>query len=113
MARYLIDVNLPRYFSIWANDDCRFVADIDATWTDTQIWRHAVEATLTIVTKDADFSDRVLITDEGPRVIHRRAANMRMRDFRTFLSGRWSEICRLSEMHRLVQVYQDRIECIE
>ena len=81
MARYLIDVNLPRYFSIWANDDCRFVADIDAKWTDT---RHTLAR-----------------------------RHMRMRVFHTFLSGRWSEICRLSENHRLVQVYHDRIECIE
>ncbi len=113
MARYRIDVNLPRYVSIWANDDCRFVVDIDAKWTDTQIWRHAAEFALTIVTKDADFSDRVLITDEGPRVIHLRVGNLRMRDFHALLSGRWIEICQLSENHRLVQVYQDRIECIE
>jgi hypothetical protein len=37
MARYLIDVNLPRYFSIWTGGDFVFVHDIDATWKDSQI----------------------------------------------------------------------------
>lgn len=113
MARYLIDVNLPRYFSIWSGEEFAFVADLDAKWTDTQIWQYASASLSTIVTKDADFSDRVLLSDGGPHVIHLRVGNMRMRDFHVLLSSVWKQVCSLSEKNRLVQVYPDRIECIE
>jgi predicted nuclease of predicted toxin-antitoxin system len=112
MAKYLVDANLPRYFSAWASAEFVFVQDIDAAWTDTQIWQHAITETLTIITKDSDFSDRVMLSDSGPRVIHLRLGNMRMREFYIVVSGLWGEICRLSDQHRLVQVYLDRIECI-
>jgi len=36
-----------------------FVDDIDPTWTDSYIWDHTVTNDFTIVSKDADFSDRV------------------------------------------------------
>ena len=61
MARYLIDANLPRWFSLWAGGDCEFVHDLGADWSDSKIWDYAAANGLTIVSKDADFSDRALI----------------------------------------------------
>lgn len=61
MPKYLIDANLPRYFSLWDSDDFVFAHDSGPSWKDEQIWNHASAAGLTIVTKDADFSDRVLV----------------------------------------------------
>ena len=113
MANYLIDVNLPRYFSLWAGDDYTFVLNMDPTWKDSEIWNHAKMHNFTIVSKDADFSDRVLLEEDTPPVIHIRTGNMKMRDFHGFLSGVWEEVCLLSENQRLVQVYHDRIETIE
>jgi predicted nuclease of predicted toxin-antitoxin system len=37
--------------------------------------------TLTIVTKDADFSHRVLLTTSGPNVIHIRVGNLTSQNF--------------------------------
>ncbi len=113
MTSYLIDVNLPRYFSLWEGRNYKFVADIDPTWTDSHIWDHAGANDFTIVSKDADFSDRVLVGVDTPPVIHIRTGNMKMRDFHTFLTGIWDGVCDLSETHRLVQVYRDRIETID
>jgi predicted nuclease of predicted toxin-antitoxin system len=76
VARYLIDANLPRYFSLWAGEDCEFVHDLGADWSDTRIWSHAATNGLTIVSKDGDFSDRVLLTGERPSVIHIRVGNL-------------------------------------
>lgn len=112
MARYLIDVNLPRYFSLWSTDDYIFVSDIDDQWKDQQIWEYALEHDLVIVTKDADFTDRVLVCEIAPRIIHIRFGNMKMRDFHTFMSKSWSYICALSQEHQMVQVYKDRVETI-
>ena len=32
MGRYLIDVNLPRWFSIWSGSDYEFMHDIGLRW---------------------------------------------------------------------------------
>ena len=113
MARYLIDANLPRWFSLWSGRDYAFVHDIGSTWTDTEIWKYAADNNLTIVTKDSDFSDRVLLSASGPSVIHVRVGNLRIGDLLLYLSAIWPDVCGASDACRLVQVYRDRIESIE
>jgi predicted nuclease of predicted toxin-antitoxin system len=113
MARYLIDANLPRWFSLWSDSDYEFVHDLGPDWSDSKIWRHADAAGLTIITKDADFSDRVLLAASGPRVIHIRVGNLMIGDLHRYLSQIWPDVCRASGACRLVQVYRDRIESIE
>ena len=112
MARYLIDVNLPRRFSLWLQYDCVYVTDIDPSWTDTDIWRHAATETRTIVSKDADFSERVLLSNDGPSVIHVKVGNVRMRDLHVLLFRAWPEATKLAASSRLVTIYRDRIEAI-
>ncbi len=55
MSRYIIDANLPYYFSLWRGDEYQHVIDLDPSMKDSEIWRFAKENNLTIVTKDADF----------------------------------------------------------
>lgn len=113
MAKYLVDVTLPRYFSLWSSAEYEHVVDIDDELKDSQIWLYAGGHNLTIVTKDADFSDLVLLNDPPPRIIHIKLGNMRMREFHEKISRIWSEVCVLSDMYKLVRVYLDRIECID
>ena len=112
MARYLIDANLPRWFSLWSGGDCEFVHDLGASWSDSQIWAYADQHALTIVSKDADFSDRVLLREDGPKVIHVRVGNLTIGELRQHLSAVWPAVCHASDACRLVQVYNDRIESI-
>ncbi|WP_255478586.1 DUF5615 family PIN-like protein [Rufibacter sp. XAAS-G3-1] len=51
------------------------------TWADAQIWRYAQENNLTIVSKDADSSSRLLLRQPPPKVIHLRYGNMKMHEF--------------------------------
>lgn len=53
------------------------------------------------------------VSKTGPSVIHFRFGNIRMRELHGLVSGQWPDICRLSDQHRLVKVYHDRMECIE
>ena len=85
MTRYLIDVNLPRYFSLWAGEQYTFLVDIGPAWSDSHVWHYAKAHDFTIVSKDADFSDRVLLETDTPPIIHIRTGNMKMREFHTFL----------------------------
>lgn len=112
-ARFLIDVNLPRRFSLWADGSCVFVHDLGESWSDSEIWNYASAHDLTIVSKDADFSSRVMLSTGGPSVIHIRIGNLRISELHAFLGRVWADVCELSEKNRLVQVYSDRIETIE
>ena len=113
MTKYIIDVNLPDHFSLWHTDDYTYVKDIDVTWMDTTIWEYAEHRNLTIVTKDRDFYNRMLIKTPPPKVIHVRCGNLRIRDFYRLMPQIWPEALELSERNKLVIVYNDRIEAME
>ena len=70
MAKFLIDVNLPYYFSLWNNINYVHQKDLDDEWTDEQIWKYSLENVLTIITKDSDFSNKILLHNPPPKVIH-------------------------------------------
>lgn len=113
MAKYLVDVNLPYYFSLWKSDDFIFQRDINSSATDEEIWKYAQENNLTIITKDSDFSNKILLKTPPPKVVHIRTGNMKMKVFHDFLKKMWPEIIRLNQNHKMVSVFNDRIEAIE
>ena len=55
MPKYLVDVNLPQYFSHFNSPEFEFVADINLRLSDSEIWEYAKENRLIILTKDSDF----------------------------------------------------------
>lgn len=113
MPKYIVDTNLPYYFSLWRTDDYVFQRDFDPSAPDSDVWKYAKENALTIVTKDRDYSDRILLTDPPPRIIHLKIGNLKMRAFHQFISAQWDKILELSDSYKLVYVFVDRIECIE
>ena len=113
MPRFLIDVNLPYHFSLWKGDEYIHQTDIDDEWTDTQIWDYARENELTIISKDSDFSNRVIFHLPPPKVIHIRLGNLKMREFFASINAVWADVLDLNKEHKLVTVFRDRIEAIE
>ena len=113
MPKFLIDVNLPYHFSLWKGEDYIHQKDIDDEWTDTQIWNYARENDLTIISKDGDFSTRVIFHLPPPRVIHIRLGNLKMREFFVAINTVWDEVLELNKEHKLVTVFGDRLEAIE
>lgn len=112
MRRFLIDANLPMEVPTWRKQSFLFVAEIDEEWSDSEIWDYARKNAHTIVTKDADFSNRIIIAEPPPKVIHFRIGNMRLRQLIAFIDEKWPAIERASKTHKLVNVYLDRIESI-
>lgn len=113
MPRYLIDVNLPYYFSLWKGGEFIHQKDLGDEWTDDEIWEYARDNDLVIISKDADFSHRVIANDPPPKVIHIRFGNVRMNEFHRVLQSLWPDAQLLIEDHRLVNIYHDRVEAIE
>jgi predicted nuclease of predicted toxin-antitoxin system len=79
--KYLVDVNLPYYFSIWNNPEYVHQLDIERTAKDSNIWSYAKSEEMTIITKDSDFSNRILVSTPPPRIIHFRTGNISMKAF--------------------------------
>lgn len=110
MAKYLIDANLPYYFQLWHNEDYIHLKDIDDSMPDHEVWNYAKTNNLIIITKDTDFSSRIMLSVPPPKVIHLRIGNMRMHEIHKFLNRVWKEVEILIETHKLVNVYLDGIE---
>lgn len=113
MAKLLIDANLPYRFSLWRGPDYVHVFDVNDRWTDWEIWDYAKMRGMTIVTKDTDFYDRIILSEPPPRVIYLQTGNMRIRELFIFLNSVWPRIQVLSETHKLVSVRRHEIETIE
>jgi len=86
VPRFLIDVNLPYRFSLWAAVNFVHARDLGERWSDSQLSAYARERGLIIVSKDADFSDRALVSSPPPKVIHICFGNMKMRDVDELIS---------------------------
>lgn len=78
MVKFLIDANLPYHFNLWNYDEFIHVGDLDDTWSDEVIWNYAKNNDLTIVSKDSDFSNRIITATPPPRVIHIKIGNMKI-----------------------------------
>lgn len=111
--RFLIDVNLPDRFSLWQGDNFIHVRNIDDEWSDTKIWEYAKDKDLIIVSKDADFSNRIIHMEPPPKVIHLRVGNLKIKQFHKFMNENWVLITELISTSKLVNVYIDRIEVID
>lgn len=110
MPKYLIDVNLPYYFSLWNTSDYLHQIDINPKAKDKDIWQYAQEQNLIILTKDSDFSSRILLSTRPPKVIHIRIGNRNMKEFHQIINKCWQEVLHLIKGHKLVTVYESQME---
>jgi len=113
MTGFLLDENLPRVPSLQPRLPVTHASELGARPTDSELWTHAEQNDLAIVTKDADFSRRIVLGAPPPRVIHLRVGNMRRRDFAAWLGRIWPHIESTIATHKLVNVYRDRIEAVK
>lgn len=60
MKGFLFDENLPVNIQFSPSLPLVHVTDLSASLSDTEIWEYAKENDLAIVSKDADFSDRII-----------------------------------------------------
>ena len=113
MRGFLFDENLPRLLSLQTGLPVTHALDLGSRPTDSRLWAHAQQNDLAIVTKDADFSQLIVLDVTPPRVVHLRVGNMRGRDFAAWLERIWPQIEAAIATHKLVNAYRDRIEAVK
>ncbi len=107
---FLLDENLPMRLTFSPSLPVSHARDFGENPTDSELWNIAGYHELVIVTKDADFSDRILVGNPPPWIVHLRSGNMRRTEFHHFLATVWPQVESLLPAHKLVCVYADRIE---
>lgn len=112
MKGILFDENLPSRLTFVPGLPLTTTAALGASPTDTQVWEFARRERMVIVTKDADFSGRIILHAPPPWVVHLRFGNLRRQDFHALLARVWPQVHRLLESHKLVNVHVDRVEGI-
>ncbi len=110
MNGFLLDENLPRRLTFTPSLPVVFSTSLGDSPSDTALWSYGREHTLVIVTKDADFSDRIMQAAPPPWIVHLRFGNLRRNDFHSLLARMWPGIEALLPDHKLICVYRDRIE---
>jgi predicted nuclease of predicted toxin-antitoxin system len=81
--RFLVDAQLPPALGRWLvaqGHEAAHVGDLGMqAASDAAIWDHALASSAVIVTKDEDFAQRKVLTDNGPVVVWIRLPNTRRR----------------------------------
>ena len=112
MKGILFDENLPRNITFSTSLPLTHASDLGVSLSDSALWRHARDNELTIVSKDADFSHRIMLASPPPWVVHLRFGNLRRGAFHALLARMWPNIDALLPGHKLINVYADRIEAV-
>lgn len=113
MKGFLVDENLPASLRLPTKLPVIHVTDLWSSPSDSLVWHHAREQRLVIVTKDADFSHRILSSEPPPWIVHVRFGNLRLRSFIQRMSSVWPMVESLLPEHKLISVLSDRIEAIQ
>jgi predicted nuclease of predicted toxin-antitoxin system len=113
LTGYLLDENLPRRLTFTPSLPVTHATDLATSPTDTLLWAHARAHRLAIVSKDADFSDRIMLDEPPPWVVRLAFGNLRLRDYHAVLARAWPGIEALLPQHKLLIVHADRIEAVK
>jgi predicted nuclease of predicted toxin-antitoxin system len=112
MKGWLLDQNLPAQLTFAPALPTIAATTLGSSPTDSELWNYARQHALAIITKDADFSGRVILHTPPPWIVHLRFGNLRRRDFHTVLARMWPQIEAHLPAHKLINVYADRVEAV-
>lgn len=110
---FLVDVNLPKYFSFFNNTNFIFVSDINIQMTDTEIWKYALDNNCIILTKDVDFFNQFLISESSPKIIYFQIGNFSLKQLYDYFEKNWKTIQTEIENNSFIIAKDNHIETIQ
>lgn len=110
---FLVDVNLPKYFSFFNENRFAFVSEINLKMSDTEIWNYALINELIILTKDTDFYNRFLVSENTPKIIYFQLGNLSLKQLHQYFNDNWEKIQSEIENSKLIIAKENHIECIK
>ena len=110
MRGLLLDQNIPTQLAFQPSLPVVSTTVLGSNPSDSAIWEYAQRESLVIVSKDADFSGRIILRQPPPWVVHLRFGNLRRKQFHALLARVWPQVETLLKQHKLVNVHRDRVE---
>lgn len=110
MKHLLVDENLPDPLVTILPGECSHATDLGKQCPDSQLWQHARQHEWTILTRDTDFFDRIMLQGPPPKVSWVRLGNIRRAELEALIVRRWPEILALLETSDLVEVHPSHLE---
>ena len=94
--RFLVDQQLPPALAHWLGQkghdaDHVFLLGLGES-DDSDLWRHAAANNLIVVSKDSDFAERRLRSNDGPTIIWLRVGNTTNAVLFALLEDHWAAI---------------------
>jgi len=108
----LIDENLPETLQHIFGPSAVHVSSLGQRMSDHQLWTRGRANNSIIVTKDADFFERLAIEGPPPKIIWVRTGNLRRIDLEGMLARVWHEVSVLLNNADLIEVHSDRLEAL-
>lgn len=112
MKGILLDENIPANITFIPALPVLHANELGKSISDSFLWDYAKAHEFVIVSKDADFTHRMLLASPPPWIVHLRFGNMRKREFHALLARLWPQIESLLPTHKLITVYANSIEAI-
>ena len=108
----IADENLPASLASRLGEPAVPATSLGARLTDDQLWQRAKVPGGVILTKDADFFDRLSLEGPPPRVVWVRVGNLRRAALEALVVRWWPEIRTLLKASTLVELHADRLEAL-
>ncbi|HEY3754806.1 MAG TPA: DUF5615 family PIN-like protein [Opitutaceae bacterium] len=112
MKGFLFDENLPTRIAVATGLPITHARTVGTSPTDTELREFARKNELGLVSKDADFSARIIVQSPPPWVVHLRFGNLRLAEFHAVLDQLWPQVEAALKTNKLIHVYRDRVEGI-
>lgn len=113
MNHLLIDENLPASLAKTLPLACSHATDLGEQPTDHELWLHARKMDWTILTRDTDFFDRLMLEGPPPKVIWVRLGNIRKKDLENMLLRLWPRITALIAKADIIEIHPDSLESFQ
>ncbi len=110
--RFIVDVNLPKYFRFFNSPEFVFASDIDARMKDSRLWDYALEHNLIILTKDTDFYSRSIMASKKPRIVYFNIGNSTLEQLHQYFHKNWKTILELISDNYLIVATVESIDVI-
>jgi predicted nuclease of predicted toxin-antitoxin system len=98
MPLNIVDANLPFKVSCWSSEAYLHVLKLNPGWNDSEIWNHAKQHQLIIITKDKDFTVKQAIKGSPPKIVHIKFGNFKLVGFINRIEAVWNEVEKLLQI---------------
>lgn len=109
---FLVDVNLPKRFIFFNQPAFTHIVDINPQMPDEEIWDYALKENKVILTKDTDFYEKSISSENKPKVIFFQLGNLTLKELHDFFDKNWGKIVEHLDKSDLIIVNKEKVKVI-